>query len=272
MRASPGRRSQLDPCPGGGLAQHGFLEQLPLEVGRRSSGSFSRILFAWTVQAPPICAGIPVSCGNPAERAASAWAALMRSRGCRRPKRFVVEVDCRAALAAIDELGPQADPECDSQRLSRELANWYSTVRSFLPAMMQPHRLRCHRRRSTGARGGCGASGYDFPQRTGRGGLPARWLDARRVDHDLVAGGWQRLVYPPERPEQRFFPSELIASVVHQDAKYGRGTVRGGPAQASGARLGGTDSMRSRYCQTSSASWRPSLSARAPASAIPITT
>ncbi|MFQ6228136.1 hypothetical protein [Nocardia sp. NPDC002869] len=38
------------------------------------------------------------------------------------------------------------------------------------------------------------------PQR-GRG-LSVRWLDARRVDHDLVSGGWSRLVYPDGRPEE----------------------------------------------------------------------
>ncbi|MFE2996599.1 hypothetical protein ACFXG4_16465 [Nocardia sp. NPDC059246] len=33
-------------------------------------------------------------------------------------------------------------------------------------------------------------------------GVPGCWLDARRVDHDLVAGGWQRLVFPTGRPEE----------------------------------------------------------------------
>jgi hypothetical protein len=32
--------------------------------------------------------------------------------------------------------------------------------------------------------------------------LPASWLDARRVDHDLIGGGWKRLVYREGRPPE----------------------------------------------------------------------
>lgn len=31
--------------------------------------------------------------------------------------------------------------------------------------------------------------------------LPASYLDARQVNHDLITGGWQRLVYAPGRPD-----------------------------------------------------------------------
>ena len=32
--------------------------------------------------------------------------------------------------------------------------------------------------------------------------LPATWLDARKVDHDLIGGGWKRLVYRDARPPE----------------------------------------------------------------------
>ena len=111
----------------------------------------------------------------------------------------VSKAELWAALAAIDELVPQADPEFDSQRLE-ELAGRFATVRAFLPAMMRTIEF--------GATGGAGPvlkamhtlADLISPQRNR--GRPARWLDARRVDHDLVGGGWQRLVYPAERPEK----------------------------------------------------------------------
>jgi hypothetical protein len=56
-----------------------------------------------------------------------------------------------------------------------------------------------------------------------RGQLPARWLDARRVDHDLVSGGWQRLVYPAERPEEsvdRAAYTLCLLEQFHRHLKY----------------------------------------------------
>lgn len=113
----------------------------------------------------------------------------------------VSKAELRAALASIDELVPQADPVCDSQRLE-ELANRYATVRAFLPAMMRNIEFGATADAAPVLKAVAGLADLISPQRTGRGGLPARWLDARRVDRDLVGGGWQRLVYPPERPEQ----------------------------------------------------------------------
>ncbi|WP_083881026.1 DUF4158 domain-containing protein [Nocardia araoensis] len=48
----------------------------------------------------------------------------------------VSKAELAAAVAAIDELVPQADPEFDCQRLE-ELAGRFATVRAFLPAMMR---------------------------------------------------------------------------------------------------------------------------------------
>lgn len=36
----------------------------------------------------------------------------------------------------------------------------------------------------------------------GPGKPGARWLDARRVDHDLIGGEWSRLVYMAGRPAE----------------------------------------------------------------------
>lgn len=132
----------------------------------------------------------------------------------------VSKAELRAAPAAIDELVPQADPEFDEQRLE-ELAGRFSTVRSFLPTMM--------RTIDFGATGDGkpvlaaldNLADMISPQRTR--GLPARWLDARRVDHDLVGGGWQRLVYPPERPEQtvdRAAYTLCLLEQFHRHLKY----------------------------------------------------
>ncbi|WP_280486413.1 Tn3 family transposase [Nocardia cyriacigeorgica] len=125
----------------------------------------------------------------------------------------VSKSELRAALAAIDELVPQADPEFDEQRLE-ELAGRFATVRSFLPAMM--------RTIDFGATGDAGPvlkamhtlAELISPQRSR--GLPARWLEARRVDHDLVSGGWQRLVYPAERPEETVDRAAYTLCVLEQ--------------------------------------------------------
>ncbi|WP_267469125.1 Tn3 family transposase [Nocardia cyriacigeorgica] len=126
----------------------------------------------------------------------------------------VSKSELRVALAAIDELVPQADPEFDEHRLE-ELAGRFATVRSFLPGMM--------RNIDFGATGDAKPvlkAMHDLadlicPQR-GRRGLPALWLDARRVDHDLVGGGWQRLVYPAERPEETVDRAAYTLCVLEQ--------------------------------------------------------
>ncbi|WP_280199129.1 hypothetical protein [Nocardia cyriacigeorgica] len=99
----------------------------------------------------------------------------------------VSKAELRAALAAIDELVPQADPACDSQRLE-ELAGRYATVRGFLPAMLRHIDFGATADAAPVLKAVAALAEMISLPRTGRGGLPARWLDARRVDHDLVAG------------------------------------------------------------------------------------
>lgn len=127
----------------------------------------------------------------------------------------VSKAELRSALAAIDELVPQADPECDSQRLE-ELANRYATVRAFLPAMMRNIDFGATADAAPVLKAVAALADLISPRRSGRGGLPARWLDARRVDHDLVGGGWQRLVYPPDRPEQTVDRAAYTLCVLEQ--------------------------------------------------------
>ncbi|MFE2960956.1 hypothetical protein [Nocardia tengchongensis] len=133
---------------------------------------------------------------------------------------IVARAELRAALAAIDKLVRQADPEFDDHRLE-ELAGRFSTVRSFLPAMKRSVDFG-----ATGDGKPVLAAVDDLadmisPQRTR--GLPPRWLDARRVDHDMVDGSWQRLVHPPERPEQtvdRAAYTLCVLEQLHRHLKY----------------------------------------------------
>jgi hypothetical protein len=133
----------------------------------------------------------------------------------------VSKAELRAALAAIDELVPQADPEFNSQRLE-ELAARFGTVRTFLPAML----------RTIDFGASCDAKPvlkamYSLVEMMteprGRAQLSARWLDARRIDHDLVGGGWQRWVYPAERPEEsvdRAAYTLCLLEQFHRHLKY----------------------------------------------------
>lgn len=126
----------------------------------------------------------------------------------------VSRAEVRAALAAIDELVPRADPEFDEQRLE-ELASRYSTVRGFLPSLM--------RSIDFGATGEAKPvlaamellADMIAPQR-GRSPLPARWLDARKVDLDLVGAGWKRLMYPAERPAETVDRAAYTLCVLEQ--------------------------------------------------------
>lgn len=103
------------------------------------------------------------------------------------------------ALAAIDELVPQADPEFDEQRLE-EPTGRFATVRALLPAMMRTIDFGATDDAQPVLKALYTLADLISPQRNR--GLPARWLDARRVDHDPGGRGWQRLVYPAERPEE----------------------------------------------------------------------
>ncbi|MFQ6329849.1 Tn3 family transposase [Nocardia sp. CWNU-33] len=110
----------------------------------------------------------------------------------------VTGTELRSAVAAIEELVPAGDAELDGQRME-ELAGRFATVRPFLPRLMRTIVF--------------GATPEGAPVLAAMktlaeiisakpGGSGARWLDARRVDHDLIGGVWQRLVYPAGRPEE----------------------------------------------------------------------
>ncbi|MDV6278178.1 hypothetical protein R3Q06_32440 [Rhodococcus erythropolis] len=46
--------------------------------------------------------------------------------------------------------------------------------------------------------------------------LPATWLDARKVDHDLITGGWSRLVYREGRPPETVDRAAYTLCVLEQ--------------------------------------------------------
>ena len=46
--------------------------------------------------------------------------------------------------------------------------------------------------------------------------LPASYLDARQVDHDLITGGWQRLVYAPGHPEGTVHRAAYVFCLLEQ--------------------------------------------------------
>lgn len=105
--------------------------------------------------------------------------------------------ELRAAVAVIDELVPVDDAELNEQRLE-ELAGRVATVRVFLPPMMRTVVF--------GATAD-GAAVLAAMKTLGelmasKSKLPASWLDARKVDHDLIGGGWKRLVYREGRPPE----------------------------------------------------------------------
>ncbi|WP_245546992.1 Tn3 family transposase [Nocardia brevicatena] len=125
----------------------------------------------------------------------------------------VTRAELCAALATVDDLVPQTDAELDSQRFE-ELAGRVNTVRMFLPALMRTVEF--------------GATSDGRPVLTAMHtlaellteprprGVPARWLDARRVDHDLVGGGWSRLVYPGDRPAETVDRAAYTLCVLEQ--------------------------------------------------------
>lgn len=104
----------------------------------------------------------------------------------------------RAAVAVIDELVPANDAELDGQRM-QELSGRLATVRPFLPLMMSTIEFGAT---PDGAPVLAAMRGLGELLAAKPGKLSARWLDARQVDHDLITGGWKRLVYPDERPAE----------------------------------------------------------------------
>lgn len=105
--------------------------------------------------------------------------------------------ELRAAVAVIDELVPVDDAELNGQRLE-ELAGRLATVRVFLPLMMRTVVF------GATADGAAVLSAMKTlgELMTTKSKLSAAYLDARKVDHDLIGGGWKRLVYREGRPAE----------------------------------------------------------------------
>lgn len=104
--------------------------------------------------------------------------------------------ELRAAVATIDELVPPTDAELTGQRME-ELAGRFATVRPFLSLMMDTVAFG-----ATGDGTAVLAAMKALARMlVAKSKLPASYLDARQVNHDLITGGWQRLVYPLGRPE-----------------------------------------------------------------------
>ena len=159
----------------------------------------------------------------------------------------VPKQELRAAVAAIDELGPPTDAELDGQRME-ELAGRLATVRPFLPLLMETVEF--------GATGDgvavLAAMRTLATLLTVKSKLPASYLDARQVNHDLITGGWQRLVYAPGRPAgtvDRAAVRGLPAGAVppaHQASQHLRHRVvsLARPARSSAVRRGVGDRPR----------------------------
>ncbi len=109
----------------------------------------------------------------------------------------VTKSELRAAVAVIDELVPVDDAELDGQRLE-ELSGRLATVRIFLPSVMSTVEFGA----TTDGAAVLAAMKALVELMTTKSKLPATWLDARKVDHDLIGGGWKRLVYREGRPPE----------------------------------------------------------------------
>jgi Domain of unknown function (DUF4158) len=106
--------------------------------------------------------------------------------------------ELRAAVAVIDELVPVDDAELNEQRLE-ELAGRLATVRVFLPPMM---RTVVFGATADGAAVLAAMNSLGELMST-KSKLPASWLDARQVDHDLRRGARLRCTGPFQRPVSR---------------------------------------------------------------------
>jgi hypothetical protein len=110
----------------------------------------------------------------------------------------VTKAELRNAVAVIDELVPAGDAELDGQRLE-ELSGRLAMVRPFLPVLMRWVEFGATTDGAAVLTAMKTLAGLLTAKPTSR--IPASLLDARLVDHDLINGGWQRLVYTPGRPE-----------------------------------------------------------------------
>ncbi|WP_446222387.1 DUF4158 domain-containing protein [Nocardia sp. IBHARD005] len=119
--------------------------------------------------------------------------------------------ELRAAVAVIDELVPVDDAELAEHRLD-ELAGRLATVRVFLPAMMRTVAF------GATAEGSAVLAAMKVLAElmTKKTKLPASWLDARQVDHDLIGGGWKRLVYREGRPPETVDRAAYTMCVLEQ--------------------------------------------------------
>ena len=109
----------------------------------------------------------------------------------------VTKSELRTAVAVIDELVPAGDAELNGQRLE-ELAGRLATVRPFLPLMMRTVEFGA----TTDGAPVLKAMKTLAELLTTKSKLSATYLDARLVDHDLIAGAWSRLVYREGRPPE----------------------------------------------------------------------
>ena len=105
--------------------------------------------------------------------------------------------ELRAAVAVIDDLVPVDDAELNGQRL-QELAGRLATVRVFLPLMMRTVVFGA----TAGGAPVLAATKTLAELMTAKSKLRGGYLDARKVDHDLISEGWKRLVYREGRPAE----------------------------------------------------------------------
>lgn len=126
--------------------------------------------------------------------------------------------ELRASVAVIEELVPVDDAELDGQRLE-ELAGRVATVRVFLPRLMKTVTFGAT---ADGAAVLAAMTTLGEMMST-KSKLPASWLDARQIDHDLIGGGWKRLVYREPRPPQtvdRAAYTLCLLEQFHRHLKY----------------------------------------------------
>ncbi|MDQ2797461.1 MAG: DUF4158 domain-containing protein [Actinomycetota bacterium] len=143
--------------------------------------------------------------------------------------------ELRAAVAVIEELVPVDDAELNGQRL-QELAGRWATVRVFVPLMMRTVVF------SATADGAPVLAATKTLARlmAAKPKLPGGYLDARKVDHDLIGGdgkGWstgrdgrrKRWTAPPTRCAC-WSSSTAISSTAASSPRRRRGGVIPAPS------------------------------------------
>ncbi len=111
----------------------------------------------------------------------------------------VSRAELRAAVAGVTEVLPPPDADPDGEWRAR-LMERFASIRGFAPLLCQVVEFG-----STAEAAPVLAAMRDLPglmETKASKKVPAGYLDARRVAVDLVPSGWwQRLVFPPGRPE-----------------------------------------------------------------------